>query len=40
MTVLWNVVMSGVMEFCDDKGMELCDEKGMEQCHERFHGAF
>ena len=47
MTSPWNIVMSGVMEHCEEKGwsilmtcvMELCDDTGMEQCDESFHGA-
>ena len=25
----WRLVMKGVMETCDDKGMEHCDDNGM-----------
>ena len=47
MTSPWNIVKTGVMEHCEEKGwsilmtcvMELCDDKGMEQCDESFHGA-
>ena len=35
--VLWRIVMTKVMEHCDDKGLEHCDDKGMEHCDDNGH---
>ena len=35
----WTIVITGVLEHCDDKGMEHCDEKTMEPCDDKCHGA-
>ena len=40
MTRARSIVIAGVLEHCDEKGMEHCDEKGMEPCHERVQGAY
>ena len=29
MTRAWSIVITGVLEHCDDEGMEHCDEKAM-----------
>ena len=39
MTRAWSIVMTKVMEHCDDKAMEHCDDKGMEHCDENCHVA-
>ena len=33
-----SIVMTRVLDHCDDKGMEHCDDKGMEQCDDKGHG--
>ena len=38
MTKAWSIVMTGVMEHCDDKGMSHCEDKGMENWSNTFHG--
>ena len=35
----WNILMTCVMELCDDKGMEHCDDKAMEYSDDMCHGA-
>ncbi len=34
MTRPWSIVMTSVMEHCDERFMEHCDDKGMEHCDE------
>ena len=40
MTSARSIVITGVLEHCDEKGMGHCDENGMELCHERVQGAY
>ena len=40
MTTSWSILITGVLEHCDEKGMDHCDEKGMEPCHERIQGEY
>ena len=39
MTSAWSIVITGVLEHCDDKGMEHFDEKSMEHSDDMCHGA-
>ena len=40
MTGSWNIVITGVLEHCDDKGMGHCDEKAMEHSDDKSNGAY
>ena len=40
MTKASSIVVTGVLEHCDEKGMDHCDEKGMEPCHDSVQGAY
>ncbi len=35
MTWSCRIVMKGIMEHCDDRGMKHCDDKGLEHCDDR-----
>ena len=39
MTRSWNIVMTKIMEHCDDTDMEHCDDTVMEHCDEKNSGA-
>ena len=40
MTREWSIVITGVLELCDEKDMDHCDEIGMEPCNDRFQGSY
>ena len=35
----WSIVITEVLEHCDEKGMEHCDEKAMEHSDDMCQGA-
>ena len=35
MTRSWNIVMTRILEHCDDKGLEYYDDTGMESRDEK-----
>ncbi len=35
----WSIVMTKVMENCDDRVMEHCDDTVIEHCDDKGHGA-
>ena len=39
MTREWSIMMTSVLEHCDDKGMEHCDYRVMELCDDKVLGA-
>ena len=40
MTRAWSIVITGVLEHCDEKSMDHSYEKYMEPWHDRFQGAY